>query len=388
MPEPEFRLIVHAGPHDRSHCPVRVTLSEPLPEGEWELAADSSQTRPLQRLEGNEVVFLETALRAGESRTYRVRPHQTPDKTSLPVVTKVAAVTLTHAEGERIEIQTNGSLLTRYIYGNVPARPYFFPLIGPQGIRITRSYPMEDVPGEMQDHPHHRSLWIAFGEVNGADNWSEEPGHGYTLHQSVDRLEDGEVAGRFATTSLWARADKTPLLTQRLAVTVWGTDASVRLLDFDIRLEATHGDVHFGDTKEGGILSTRVASAMDVPRGGRIENVYGGVNEGETWGKAAHWCDYSGVVEGQQVGIAILDHPLSFRYPTHWHVRDYGLMTANPFGYAAFTNGVKDGSYTLQAGDALEFHYRLVLHRGNASEGRVNAHYLNFVAPPRVEVTP
>ncbi len=247
-----------------------------------------------------------------------------------------------------------------------------------------------DVPGEDHDHPHHRSLYIAFGEVNGTDNWSEERGHGYTIPQQIGRVASGEVAGEFAVTSLWATAEKQPLLTEHLAVTIWATDDSARLLDIVIRLEATHGDVHFGDTKEGGILSARVASIMDVDRGqgGRIENVYGGVNEGETWGKAAHWCDYSGFVDGKQVGIAILDHPLSFRYPTHWHVRDYGLMTANPFGYAAYTNGKKDGSHTLKAGDSLFFHYRVVLHSGDATQGRVNAHYLDFVAPPRVEVAP
>ena len=141
-------------------------------------------------------------------------------------------------------------------------------------------------------------------------------------------------------------------------------------------------------SKEGGILSVRVASEMDVPRTGRITNVYGGTNEAETWGKAAHWCDYSGSVEGKQVGIAVLDHPHSFRYPTHWHVRDYGLMTANPFAYAAYTDGVKDGSHTLKSGDTLAFRYRVVLHRQSCNDAQINERYLDFVAPPRVTVTP
>jgi hypothetical protein len=259
--------------------------------------------------------------------------------------------------------------------------------MAPGEVSVTRSYPMRtDVPGEMHDHPHHRSLWIAFGEVNGADNWSEEKGHGYTLHQSLDRRESGSVCGGFTTTSLWADADQKPLLTQLLAVTVWAASDSVRLLDFAIDLTATHGDVTFGDTKEGGILAARVASSMDVPRGGRIENVYGGIDEAETWGRAAHWCDYSGEVEGQSVGLAILDHPHSYRYPTHWHVRNYGLMTANPFGYAAYTNGLKNGSHTLKRGETLCFRYRVVLHRGDATFGGVNAHYHNFVSPPKVSI--
>ena len=126
---------------------------------------------------------------------------------------------------------------------------------------------------------------------------------------------------------------------------------------------------------------------MGVPRTGRITNVYGGWNEAETWGKAAHWCDYSGTVAGSPAGIAVMDHPLSFRYPTHWHVRNYGLMTANPFGYAAYTGGVKDGRHTLNAGDTLAFRYRVALHRHSCADAQINGRYLDYVAPPRVTVT-
>ncbi|HZP81204.1 MAG TPA: PmoA family protein [Chthonomonadaceae bacterium] len=374
----ETTITVHAGPHDRANCPVRLKLPRPLPEGTWELAAEDGVTVPMQAL-GVEAAYVETGLKAGESRKYRLRQRAQGGRQP--------AIQMQHTEGRDLAVLLRGELLTRYTYGDVPARPYFYPVMSPLGVCVTRNYPMRtDVPGEMKDHPHHRSLYIAFGEVNGTDNWSEEKGHGFTLPQSIQQVESGDVLGRFAATSLWATQDKKPLLTEHLVFTVWATDDTTRLLDFDIRLEATHGDVHFGDTKEGGILSTRVASSMDVPRGGKIENVYGGINEGETWGKAAHWCDYSGEVEGKAVGIAILDHPLSFRYPTHWHVRDYGLMTANPFGYSYYTNGVKNGSHNLPAGESLEFHYRVVLHEGDAKQGQVNAHYLNFAAPPRVEV--
>ena len=69
----------------------------------------------------------------------------------------------------------------------------------------------------------------------------------------------------------------------------------------------------------------------DADKDGAIVNSYGGSQEMETWGKRAHWCDYVGPVNGKTVGITIMDSPGNFRYPTYWHVRDYGLMTANPF---------------------------------------------------------
>ena len=370
-------VLIDSGQHQRTQCPLLLTLPEALPTGNWQLRSEEGDLLPLQSLQGNHAATLFEDLPARSTRIYHVEPADDP-------VEPVARITHLPEQG-RIRLALRESSVTEYHYKNVLARPYFYPLLSPEGISLTRSYPMQtDVPGETQDHPHHRSLWIAFGEVNGVDNWSEGQGHGHTEHQTLTSSDSGSVNGRFSTTSLWTDSAHNPILSQHLEVKLWATDPSIRILDFDIRLEATHGDVHFGDTKEGGILAVRVASPLDVPRGGRIENVYRGVNEGDTWGKAAHWCDYSGTIEGHPVGIAILDHPLSFRSPTHWHVRNYGLMTANPFGYAAYTNGINNGSHLLPNSQSLSFHYRLVLHHGNASDGQINSHYLNYAIPPTV----
>ena len=131
----------------------------------------------------------------------------------------------------------------------------------------------------------------------------------------------------------------------------------------------TDEPVRFGDTKEGGLCSVRVASALEEKRGsGKITNGSGGQGEAACWGKPAPWCDYSGTLAGKQVGIAILDHPGNFRYPTTWHVRAYGLMTANPFGISYFTNDkTQDGSYTWRKGEVAEYRYRVVLHSGDAA---------------------
>ena len=56
----------------------------------------------------------------------------------------------------------------------------------------------------------------------------------------------------------------------------------------------------------------------------------------ETWGKPAEWVDYSGVLDGEKLGVALFDSPESFHHPARWHVRDYGLLAINPFGSSAF----------------------------------------------------
>lgn len=93
-------------------------------------------------------------------------------------------------------------------------------------------------------------------------------------------------------------------------------------------------------------------------------------------GQAGAWVDYHGPVEGETLGVAILNHPSSFRFPTYWHVRTYGLFTANPFGVRSFTGDkTQDGSYTLPAGATLTFRYRVLFHRGDEEVGKVAAAY-------------
>jgi hypothetical protein len=194
--------------------------------------------------------------------------------------------------------------------------------------------------------------------------------------------------------------------TRRL--TFYATPRRVRLFDYEVTLHATEGvegppaEVILGDTKEGGLLSVRVASTMDAGRegGGRIENAYGGVGESETWGKRAPWCDYSGpcappheapLLDGLHAqglpwyGICIMDHETNPRHPTYWHVRDYGLMTANCFGVHHFT-GDADNRHDLviPAGASLTWRYRVLVHHGDAGAAQAATHYHGFVHPPLV----
>ena len=103
------------------------------------------------------------------------------------------------------------------------------------------------------------------------------------------------------------------------------------------------------------MLSVRIASSMDADADGHIENAYGGRGETECFGKRAQWMDYAGPVDGKTVGVAVFDHPSSFRYPTYWHVRNYGLMHANCVrpGASSWDIPGVDGSYVLPEGARL-----------------------------------
>ena len=151
------------------------------------------------------------------------------------------------------------------------------------------------------------------------------------------------------------------------------------MLDFDFQLTAVNGPVVFGDTKEGS-FGIRLSHPFREESGGRIENSVGGVGETQCWGKQADWVDFTAQIQGERVGVAILNHPASFRFPTYWHVRGYTLFAANPFGWHDFLNDPsKDGSYRLAAGQSIILRYRVTIHSGNTKEAAIADQFKEYV---------
>jgi hypothetical protein len=84
-------------------------------------------------------------------------------------------------------------------------------------------------------------------------------------------------------------------------------------------------------------------------------------------------------VGGKTVGIAMFDHPGNPRHPTTWHVRDYGLFAANPFGIHDFEKKEKGaGDLTIPAGKSITFRYRFYIHPGTTEEARVAEKYADY----------
>src|SRR5262249_39992487 len=126
---------------------------------------------------------------------------------------------------------------------------------------------------------------------------------------------EGPVLARIRTKNDWLAPDGKKVCAEERSVTFFRT-VETRIIDFEFVLRADNGPVTFGDTKEG-MFGLRVASSMDVTKkeGGRITNAEGLTDEA-AWGQASPWVDYAGPVAGKTVGIAVLNHPESFRFPT------------------------------------------------------------------------
>jgi len=282
---------------------------------------------------------------------------------------------------DRVEITIDGKPFSAYYTSADQPKPYLHPLRAADGATLTRGYPMiKDDPNEAsdRDHPHHRSCWFTHGDVNGVDFWSEGPRSGKIVHRGFDKIESGKDYGRLVARNDWVAPDGKRVLQETREIKFYRL-ADARMMDWTITLRPVDGPVKFGDTKEG-TFGIRLATQLKGRLTGRIENSRGAVGEKEAWGKPAEWCDYTGLLQGKRYGIAIFDHPSNFRHPTYWHVRDYGLFAANPFGERDFFNDkTRDGSYAIQPGKELTFRYRVYIHQGTAAEAKVAEQYQAYV---------
>ncbi|MFF7216792.1 PmoA family protein [Streptomyces sp. NPDC008238] len=282
------------------------------------------------------------------------------------------------ADTSTIRVTLGEAPFGTYHFGSAEPRPYLSNVVGPGNRQITRHHPA----AEGADHPHHRGVWTGHRNVNGADLWTEFAGHGRIVHRSLDELVQEPGAVRLRHSLEWLNNNAMPLLGESRVLRLHGpTSDGSRLIDVRTTLTPVDGPVRLGDTKEAGMVAIRVAPSMEETNGGRIENSEGGVGEAQCWGHPAAWCDYSGMVDGEVVGVAVFDHPDNPRHPTPWHVRGYGLLAANPFGYGDFYPGQnRDGSLVLDPGQSVTFAYRLLLHAGDATAGRVADRYAEYVA--------
>ena len=293
-----------------------------------------------------------------------------------------------------ITVEIDGKPFTEFHIGPSTHKPYLAPLRAATGTVVTRGYPMrDDIPGENRDHPHHRGLWFTHGVVNGYDFWANEEtqkgvgkGRGKILLANVDDMISGQKKGEIRATFDWT-AEGATLLTEKRRM-IFYSDAKLRTIDFDIALSA-RDRVVFGDTKEG-TFAIRLAPELEetqprnIPepkRNGKMVASTGKESEKQVWGTRAEWVDYFGAIQGEPVGIAIMDHPANPRHPTYWHSRSYGLFAANPFGIADFERDkTKNGDITLEPGKALRFRYRVVIHPGDVKSAGIAALYKAYAA--------
>ncbi len=299
----------------------------------------------------------------------------------LPLALSLSAqVNITRQAGE-IAVAIDGKPYTVFYLAPGGNKPYVYPLRTADGVVVTRHFPMEDFPGEIKDHPHHRGMFFSHGDINGFNFWATEPSSKNPKRASmalkkIVEAKGGKKSGTIKVVFDGLDPGGKPIMTETRTL-VFHTGPKLRIIDYEIRIDPLE-TLKFGDTKEG-TFGIRLATSMQEDKGGRMVNAEGKETEKNVWGKRSAWVDYCGPVDGQTVGVAILDHPSNPRHPTYWHTRAYGLHAANIFGVHDFENDkTKDGSLTVNKGQPLRFRYRIVIHPGDTKAADIAGLYREY----------
>jgi hypothetical protein len=304
----------------------------------------------------------------------------------------------------RVDVLVDGKPFTSYIYPTTTKKPSLWPILTASGKPITRGYPLDPKAGERVDHPHHVGLWFNYGDVNGLDFWNNSDAipakdadkYGTILQRKVRKTENGTGVGALEVTTEWVTPAGKALLREDTRFE-FRAMPNGRAIDRVTTLTALDQPVSFKDNKEG-VIGLRVTRALEQPAdkpeiftdaSGKATAVPVLNNEGVTgkylssegkegdavWGTRGKWTSLAGVVQGEPVTVAMLDHPGNVGFPTYWHARGYGLFAANPLGQKALSNGKEELNFSLAPGKSTTFRHRILVLNGAATPAQIEAQY-------------
>jgi hypothetical protein len=279
---------------------------------------------------------------------------------------------------DQVSFQVDGHENLRWHSSPRYPRPFFFPLLGPSGRSVIRmGHPAAP------DHGHHRALWWGHQNVGGVNFWEERGGSQQIRQDTWVHYQDGTEEAGMVVRLGWYDAHKSRLMQQELIAVYRPLTGGESWLELQTTFSTPVEKLPLGKTNFG-FLGLRVAASLSGHYGGGWLRGSDGeaTGEKELFGDTAKWMDYSGPIAGKadgtiHEGVTWFDHPSNPRYPTAWHVRDDGWMSA------AFC--LREG-YALLKGKPLRLRYGFHVHAKMVQTETAEARRKAFAASAAWEV--
>jgi hypothetical protein len=322
-------------------------------------------------------------------------------------------VTLVNDEvGQKVDVWMNGQLFTSYIYPSDLEKQSLYPICTAKGTFITRGFPRDPRPFEQVDHPHHVGAWLNFGDVNGLDFWNnsydipaeKKSLYGTIRHRKIVAMENGAASAILTVEAEWVDINEKVLLKEETKYMFIDAGDS-RKVKRITKLTAMTDTVTFTDNKEG-MIAIRMDRAFEEPsdrpqvftdskgnltevrsvnnegKNGVYRNSEGNEKEGgqnDVWGKPAKWVSLSADISGEQITVAIVDHPKNPGFPGYSHARGYGLFAHNDLGAQAYNQDAPKRVTTLLRGQSLTFNHLIIVKTsGFLTEADMNREFDEF----------
>jgi hypothetical protein len=304
---------------------------------------------------------------------------------------------------KKFEVTIGGKIFTNFYFPGTETlkKQVLYPIYSPNGKIITRGWPIDPLPGERVDHPHHVGVWLNYEDANGHDFWNNSNAvdhskrkYGTVVHEGDVNIKTYPKGGASLTTkAVWQDVDSKPMLKETTTYEFRG-DGKTNIVDRITTLTAVVETVLFKDVKDG-LFAIRVNRNLEHPAEkaeiftdasgiatkvpvldntgvtGKYRNAEGVLGE-KTWGLRSPWVTLEGQMNAQDVSVTILDHKKNINYPSYWHTRGYGLFSVNPLGENVFTNGQKSTNLTLKKGEKVTFRYRLMVSDAHFSKEQID----------------
>jgi hypothetical protein len=383
----DLGLVIEAGPHDRESTPIHFTAPTALATNRsWQLRATDGAIRPIQWLHG-EAWFIESDLRAGTFRSYRIEPANNP----LANHTNSLASAWV---GKNLELRLNGSPVLQYLAhsGQRPRNDiepiyerggYLHPVRTPSGRVVTDDYPA--------NHIHHHGIWSAWTKTRfdgrTPDFWNMGQAKGRVDFSQFDGLLLGPVLAGFEARQVQIDTGVSPPV--RVLEDSWRTAVyPVRFSNapplhvFDVRSEQrllTEKPLELPKYYYGG-LGFRGPWNWNGEANMAYLDSNGVTNRVTANGTRARWYWVGGTVDGALAGIAVLGHPSNFRAPEPLRVHP-----KEPFVCWAPSHL---GDWALEPGKVHAACYRFVVFDGTPDAGLLNRLWADFAEPPAVKMEP
>lgn len=276
----------------------------------------------------------------------------------------------------RVDAWVGDEIFTSYVFGEMRRKPILFPVLSAGGNAVNRRFPLEPAgPNEVEDHLHQESLYLSYGDVNGTDFWRHR-GDGRIVHREIKNLENGSPA-ELEVILDWIDGSGVTVLRESRSFS-FGATPELRWIDVHSRLVAK-SRVHFGETKEG-LFAIRVDPRLREDRGqASYLSASGRKGADKIWGRRSSWVALRGSLEKELLTLAIFDHPITFNHPSYWHVRAYGLFSANPLGRKDFVDNANPKGVTRMPGESIEFRYRFLIYSGDIDKTQIDEDYQNYI---------
>jgi hypothetical protein len=290
----------------------------------------------------------------------------------------------------RVDVVVGGKPFTSYRWAPNLKKPVLFPIFTDLGAYVTRGWPVEPRPDEATDHPHHIGQWMNYGDVAGVDFWghsekNSSPKRGVIVHRGIDKAQGGPGAGTLEVRADWVMPDQSVALAERTRF-AFEAAAGRRVIDRVTTLTAPTATIPLPDNKEG-FFGLRLARPLEHPsdknpQGTGLYRTSEGVQGEPVWGTRGRWIMLTGKlpVPGTKdsttpVTIAVFDHPSNPGFPTHWHARTWGLLSANPLGQKALSKGKLTMNFSIAKGQAVTFAYRTLILSRAATPQEIEAEW-------------